>query len=249
MELAGLSADTLAALQQHMAEKEQGLVPTLDALHAASQESTLADLNVADFGSNEYWLARWQESSEAQEWFVIDVDKIWPWFGPICAELGLCGEDGAHKAVLELGAGTSRLALDLVIQHHVNGVVVTDLAREPMQMQATRASNELGAEDADRLTSYLVDDACRMQFRDGQFKLVFDKGTNDCIRISEDPEILPKFVSEVHRIIESGGYYVFVTCQHDPKLDPWFELFEVCETAVVLRDGPATTNIVVLHRT
>jgi hypothetical protein len=132
--------------------------------------------------------------------------------------------------------------------HGVNGVIVTDIAEEPMRMQEDRAVQELGAAAAATLTSYVADDACAMQFRDEQFCLVYDKGTNDCIRLSADAELLPRFVSEVDRALCAKGFYIFVTCQHIPDVEPWLELFEHLQTDVVLRDGPATTNIVVLRK-
>ena len=144
--------------------------------------------------------------------------------------------------------GTSRLGLDLVQQHGVNGVVVTDISQEPMLMQQERAADELGADAAADKLTYVADDACSMQFGDEQFRLVYDKGTNDCIRLSEDTDLLPRFVSEVRRVLGDSGYYVFVTCQHIPELEPWLGSFDHLQTEVVLRDGPATTNVVVLRK-
>ena len=245
----GLSPEALAALQQHFKECEDGVEASsrvvIEPVNA--DQSSFSELTMTTYGSNEYWLDRWQNGQEAQEWFVVDLAKVWPYLAPVCEEHELTGKAGPHKAVLELGAGTSSMGLDLVMQHGVNGVVVTDIAEDAMRMQRERAAEQLG-EEAAHLTSYVTDDACAMQFCDEQFRLVYDKGTNDCIRLNEDPELLGRLVSEVHRVLGERGYYVFVTCQHIPDLEPWLQHFDHIETSVVHQDGPATTNLVVLRK-
>lgn len=244
----GLSPAALAALQQHYAEQEEpsGAPAETQPCNRAAPSHQPGELNVAEYGSNEYWAGRWAEAQEAQEWFIVGADKIWPHIEQICADMGLCGGQPLMKA-LELGAGTSRLALDLVTQYQLNGVVVTDLAGQPMAMQTERAVGELG-ERAGQLLRYEEGDCCAMGYADGQFRMVMDKGTNDCIRLSEEPGLLGRFVDEVARVLEPRGVYVYVTCQHEPELEPWLQAFEHHKTEPVLRDGPQLTNLVVLRK-
>jgi ubiquinone/menaquinone biosynthesis C-methylase UbiE len=59
-------------------------------------------------------------------------------------------------------------------------------------------------------------DACNMEFSDGYFNIVFDKGTTDALLSHGEEEIgtnpkLQELMSEVYRVLKPGGIFCLIS--------------------------------------
>lgn len=113
--------------------------------------------------------------------FVGDFLKLWDGIG----------------AILDVGAGTARIPLELCRQHPTATVLAIDLARE---MLAVGQRNILAAGMDDRIRLQICD-AKRMPYADGSFRVLI---SNSIVHHIPEPAAV---FAEMVRVVRSGGLF------------------------------------------
>jgi hypothetical protein len=127
-----------------------------------------ASSSVSEYGAEEFWHQRWSGHDQAYEWFTVGAAKIWPALQPVVESLGLTrggrsggggggggggfvgggGEnrDGhSEPRAIEMGAGLSRLSIDLAVHHGVRGIVITDVVPHAVETLRQLAAEAVAA--------------------------------------------------------------------------------------------------------
>jgi hypothetical protein len=143
-------------------------------LTTRSSPSSLERLRVSDFGAEGFWHGRWSGCHQDYEWFSVGASAMWPALLPVAADLGLCRPlaPGEPPRAIEMGAGLSRISLDLVLHHGVQGIVVTDVVPHCIEV-GRRFAEEEGVQPP--VISFAVEDATNTSYSDSSFRLVLDK--------------------------------------------------------------------------
>ena len=119
----------------------------------------------------------------------------------------------ARARVLEVGCGSSRLALDMALEGGFENITAIDFAEEAISEQRRIAAKE-HAKDAVR---FQVEDATAMSYKDESFDVVIDKATLDTLMSNGSPFEAPrKLVAQVDRVLAPGGFY-FLISHADPR--------------------------------
>ncbi|GAB1598944.1 eEF1A lysine and N-terminal methyltransferase-like [Argonauta hians] len=151
-----------------------------------------------DFRSNAYW----------DRFFKTRGLKPFEWYGEftdLC--LVLCKYVKATDKVLMVGCGNSQLSADMfdagfknIINIDTSSVVIKQMVSKN---QAYRPEMK-----------FLKMDVTQMEFPDGDFSVVIDKGTLDALMVNESEEVLAnvdKALSEISRTMRFGARYIIVT--------------------------------------
>jgi hypothetical protein len=124
-----------------------------------------ASSSVSEYGAEEFWHQRWSGHDQAYEWFTVGAAKIWPVLQPVVESLGLTrwrggrsggggggggggseNRDGhSEPRAIELGAGLSRLSIDLAVHHGVRGIVITDVVPHAVETLRQLAAEAVAA--------------------------------------------------------------------------------------------------------
>jgi len=153
--------------------------------------------NHKEFRQKEYW----------DDFFKKRGKKAFEWYG----EYGeLCGilhkYTKASDNILVVGCGNSTLSSDLydVGYRNIRSIDISDVAIRQMSEQ-NRHRPELIFEKMDLL---------KMDYKDGAYSVVLDKGTLDALMTDETVEVVSKIdtmFSEISRTLRIGGRYVCVS--------------------------------------
>lgn len=155
-----------------------------------------------DFTSRENW----------DEFFKIRSDKPFEWYGdwtnlakPLAEHCGLVPSEENPVDILVPGCGNSELSEMLydagfkrITNIDFSKVVIGDMLRKHLRVRPGML--------------WRVMDMTHMQFSDGAFDVVIDKGGLDALM---EPELGPilgiQFLSEVKRVLRSGGRYICIS--------------------------------------
>ncbi|XP_067001304.2 eEF1A lysine and N-terminal methyltransferase homolog [Anabrus simplex] len=199
-----------------------------------------------DFSQKDFW----------NSFFKKRGAKAFEWYGEYPELCGLL-----HKyikprdVILIIGCGNSSLSADLydVGYRQITNIDISHVVIKQMQ-------DLHGKERPDMI--YRQMDALNMTFDDGQFSVVFDKGTLDALMPDSTIETrsrIDKLFSEIDRVLRVGGRYVCVSLLQDHillKLLEYFQeagwMFRVCRCSEAERksvesgDGPGLSVFVVV---
>lgn len=166
---------------------------------------------MADYGSAEYWDARYRrEEGEPFEWYQT-YDAIKPLLGQHLA---------AGQRVLVLGCGTSALAAQLAEDSGAAEVQAVDFSAVAVAQMKERHA-------ASTTVRFRVMDATRLDFVDGTFDVAVDKGTMDSVLCSEQGEEgCRRMCRSVARALKPGGVYFALSHSAPENRKPYLQAEE-----------------------
>eukprot|EP01017_Pseudomicrothorax_dubius_P000311 TRINITY_DN0_c1537_g1_i1.p1 TRINITY_DN0_c1537_g1~~TRINITY_DN0_c1537_g1_i1.p1 ORF type:complete len:223 (+),score=60.38 TRINITY_DN0_c1537_g1_i1:46-714(+) len=150
---------------------------------------------MTQYGRPEYWEKRYTNDPEPFDWYqrysgVKDIVTQY-----ITAE----------SKILNVGAGNSRMSEEMYDDGYQN-IVNIDVSQI-----VTKAMQEKYKDKGPNF-KYLCMDARNMDFGDGSFDCVVDKGTLDAVLCGEmSTTNAHKMLSEVHRILTPKGVYICIS--------------------------------------
>lgn len=158
-----------------------------------------------DFHSPQYW----------EKFFKKRGSKAFEWYGEYPE---LCGV--LHKyikpqdKVLVVGCGNSVISENLydVGYHGITNIDISDIVIRQM----TEKNQSLRPK-----MKYLKQDVKEMEFADGEFGAVFDKGTLDALMVDESDAVvadIDKMFTEIGRVLKQGGRYLIISLLQDQIL-------------------------------
>ena len=142
------------------------------------------------YGKVQYWDDRYMQDKESFEWYQR-YPTIKPYLLPLLQKY-------QNPKILILGCGNSKLSENLYKEGYKN-IINIDFSKVCInQMQVAYSNYET--------MKYLVMDACDMNFDNGNFDIVIDKGTLDSILCSdESSHNANRCVAEINRILQPNG--------------------------------------------
>ncbi|NXN80288.1 MET13 protein, partial [Bombycilla garrulus] len=152
----------------------------------------------AEFGSASYWDRFFRQRGQPFEWYGA--------FPDLCPFL--------HKyvrprdKVLVVGCGNSELSEQMYDTGLCEDIINIDISNAVI-----RQMRERSAGTRPRM-SYLLMDMLHMDFPDGHFQVVLDKGTLDALLTNEERATLAKveqMFAEISRVLQVGGRYLCVS--------------------------------------
>lgn len=147
-----------------------------------------------NYGSVEYWNARYQQEPEQFDWY-----QSWDLLNPVFAPL-FTGSETA----LNIGCGNSTMSYEMT-QTTFKKVVSIDISSIVIEQMRQRYSGNDALE-------WEVMDCSKMTFPDKSFDAVFDKGTIDSLLCGSDPvETVHLTLFEVERVLKPGGLFVLIS--------------------------------------
>ena len=154
---------------------------------------------MADYGSVEYWDARYKrEGGEPFEWYQT-YDALKPLLGQYLSK---------GQRVLVLGCGNSSLAAQLAEDREPAEVVAVDFSAVVIDQMRERHA-------ASTSVRFKVMDATRLDFPEASFDVAIDKGTMDSVLCSDQGEEgCKRMCRSVARVLKPGGVYFAVS--HSP---------------------------------
>ncbi|OCT78451.1 EEF1A lysine methyltransferase 4 [Xenopus laevis] len=157
------------------------------------------------YKESRYWDARYREER--------DLPDGYDWFGRYQGFRELVVRElQAGARGLVLGCGTSSLSVDLH-EEGLSPLVSIDYSPICIKEMAEKHAGRNGM-------SWLVMDARQLQFPDGSFDFVIEKGTLDAMMVGErDPwrvtsetvALIDEVLSEVSRVLSPNGCFISVT--------------------------------------
>ncbi|XP_007433820.1 methyltransferase-like protein 13 isoform X1 [Python bivittatus] len=176
------------------------------------EELRLLPRHARDFASSEYWERFFRERGErAFEWY-----GEWP---------GLRSTLGRYlrprDSILVVGCGNSELSEQLYDEgyHNIISVDINELVVKQMQERSTHLRPKM---------AYMVMDVLQMDFPDGHFQVVFDKGTLDALLTDGEETTLKqaeRMFAEIGRVLQFGGRYLCVSLAQAHVLKAAVEYF------------------------
>ncbi|NWS75712.1 MET13 protein, partial [Crotophaga sulcirostris] len=167
----------------------------------------------AEFGSARYWERFFRQCGQRPfEWY-----GAFPQLCPVLKKyVRPCDK------VLVVGCGNSELSEQMYDVGMCEDIVNIDISdaviREMQERSRGRRPN----------MSYLLMDVLQMDFSDGHFQVVLDKGTLDAILTDEEEATLGKvdrMFAEVSRVLQIGGRYLCVSLAQEHVLKKAVEYF------------------------
>ena len=150
---------------------------------------------MSQYGRPEYWEERYTRDPEPFDWyqrFSGVKDIICTYFTP-------------ESKILNVGAGNSRMSEEMFEEGYVN-ITNVDISHI-----VTKAMQEKYKEKGPNF-KYVQMDVRAMEFEDGAFDVVLDKGTIDAILCGESSTSnSSKMISEIHRVLSNNGVYIAVS--------------------------------------
>ncbi|EPR60872.1 methyltransferase, putative [Toxoplasma gondii ME49] len=148
------------------------------------------------YGKVDYWDERYKRDVEPFDWF-----QRYAGLKPILLEAGL----QASSRILVLGCGTSRVSEEMYADGY-RKIVNVDYSNVCISHMQRRCA------DKEEMTFLHMNALDMKQLDDGDFDLVFDKGTMDCVLCGDNSfDNVQKMLREVSRILAPGGVYIVVS--------------------------------------
>ena len=150
-----------------------------------------------DYSSPEYWDDRYTTEPEASYDWLISYSQLRPIIIPRL-------HDNYDAEILVVGCGNSSLSEDLYKDGYKN---ITNID----------FSSTVIAQMGDKYKMYeemdfSVMDACNLQYPQGCFSVVIDKGTLDCVLCGEQSfQRANAMLQGVYRALQPGGVYILVS--------------------------------------
>ena len=175
--------------------------------------------DVARFGSDAFWKARYDNEVENFEWFA-DLSDSLASCPPLKALLASRAASKAH--VLEIGCGTSRVAEELWDTFGFRHISAID--NQPKAIEYCKQR-----QGADRSIDFRCQDMTALtDFASKSIDLVFDKGALDAL-VCRGGEDLGKCAAELWRVMKPKETSILIALSNAPLtevvdgLKPWFK--------------------------
>jgi len=150
---------------------------------------------MTQYGKIEYWDERYTRDSEPFDWyqrFAGVKDVITQFVGP-------------ESNILNIGCGNSRMSEEMYDEgyQHITNIDISPIVVKAMQEKY---------KDKEATMKYVTMDARAMDFKDGTFDCVIDKGTLDSILCGESSVAnAKKTLSEIYRVLVPNGVYIMIS--------------------------------------
>jgi len=184
---------------------------------------------MAMYGKPEYWDERYSKDTEPFDWYQR--------YDGIKSTLDRYVQP-THK-VLMVGAGNSRLSQELYDHAQVKNITNIDISEVCINRMKT------DHEDKQEMQWQKMD-VTKLEFADGTFDVVLDKGTMDSVLCGEgSTKHCAKMMSEISRVLKPGGTYIVISYgQPDYRLN-YFDKPEYNWTILPAQSVPKPTVSVV----
>ncbi|OHT16902.1 endothelin-converting enzyme 2-like protein [Tritrichomonas foetus] len=147
-----------------------------------------------EFGKMEYWDDGYKTGEAPAEWFIP-----YQTFAKFVRK-----HVPKDKSVLVIGCGTSSLSNEMYEEGYTQ-MSSMDYSPEAIEEMKIKYPH----------LKWSVMDVRKMEYADGEFDSIVDKGTLDCLFfLDETNGEVKKMLGEVSRVLKPGGRYVVVTCGH-----------------------------------
>merc|ERR1712178_225131 len=151
--------------------------------------------NMAMYGKPEYWDERYSKDTEPFDWYQR--------YDGIKSTMDRYVQP-THK-VLMVGAGNSRLSQELYDHAQVKNITNIDISEVCINRMKT------DHEDKQEMQWQKMD-VTKLEFADGTFDVVLDKGTMDSVLCGEgSTKHCAKMMSEISRVLKPGGTYIVIS--------------------------------------
>jgi len=150
---------------------------------------------MTQYGKSEYWDERYSRDLEPFDWyqrFAGVKDIVTQHIQP-------------DSKILNVGSGNSRMSEEMYDEGYQNivNIDISSIVTKAMQEKY---------KDKGPSFKYLHMDARALDFEDGTFDCVVDKGTLDAILCGENSVAnAQKVLSEVHRVLAPNGVYILIS--------------------------------------
>lgn len=186
----------------------------------------LDNSSLSHYGKIEYWEERYTRRSEPFDWY-----QVYPNFKEIITPV-MKKED----KILHIGCGNSRLSESLGDDGYEDIVNIDFSSKVISQME------ERYKEKYTKMQWKVIDVLNMQEFDSGYFNVIIDKGTLDSVVCSDNsvPDVT-KMISEVHRVLVSGGKFICITYGDAEHRKKYFETqkWKSINTHKIIK--PATT--------
>ena len=192
---------------------------TTPAAPADSTSSPSSSPSLPSYGDKQYWNERYSKEMsnskaaalQVDEWYIDDLPQLTPFLSAIV-------HDKTEQRVLDLGCGTSTIGdqMSAAGYQHMYCVDYSEAV-----IQTCRARQKEAIRNGLASPVYKTMDARSLEFSDGYFRCVLDKGTMDAIlsggasggeqAAKEAMESATAMVAEIHRVLEEHGTYILVS--------------------------------------
>lgn len=156
-----------------------------------------------EYGKADYWDERYRANDTTFDWYV-SYEPLKDIMGPLLKP---------ESKILMLGCGNSRFSAQLYEAgfQNITNVDISDVCI--LQMKARY-------KDLDRM-EWLIKDCTKLDFPDGSFDLVIDKGTTDAILCGSNSfHNVYQMNKHVSRVLKKGGHFLVITYGHpDTRVD------------------------------
>jgi ubiquinone/menaquinone biosynthesis C-methylase UbiE len=198
------AAPDKATEEEENKEPEAPPEPEVDPLEGLTYDDD-PDAPLPPYGDLSYWEQRYTDDTAVYEWYQ-EPDVILPKLKSYL--------DGEGIRILVLGTGNSDMAPQLA-QSGAEAVVAIDFAK-PAIVKSRRRNREV------ENLSWKVMDVRKLQFPDGDFQIVFDKGTLDCLFFVGEGDVNVA-LGEVSRVLKRGGRFICVSYVEPEEMRPFLD--------------------------
>ncbi|KAL5542698.1 hypothetical protein UlMin_010408 [Ulmus minor] len=178
---------------------------------------------LGDFTSKENWdeFFTIRNSDDPFEWYAEWAELRNPLLSHLSGTNGTQVEESESKQILVPGCGNSRLSEHLyddgfkaITNIDFSKVVISEMLRRNVRQRPGMR--------------WRVMDMTSMQFENGAFDAVLDKGGLDALMEPElGPDLGNKYLTEVKRVLVSGGKFICLTLSESHVLDLLFARFRL----------------------
>jgi len=155
-----------------------------------------------EFADKDYW----------EKFFKIRGDKAFEWYGEYENLCGLIHQYiKPNEKILMVGCGNSKLSESMYDVGKLMNIVNIDLSASVIQQMTLKNKNR-------KQMSFIKMDMLNMEFDNGDFDVVVDKGTFDALMSDESELVLEQadnFFNEIDRVLKVGGRYMCISLAQD----------------------------------
>jgi len=190
---------------------------------------------MAHYAKPEYWEERYKRDLEPFEWY-----QRWSGIRDIVTQYVKTSD-----SILNLGCGNSKMNEDM---HDEGFWTITNIDNSQTLIRA------MDEHYTERGFKYLLMDALNLEFEDGNFEAIIDKGTFDSI-LCGDTSNSTQVLGEIHRVLSPTGVFICVSYASPEYRMKHFEKFDwqitvhqvpkplISATAVLTSEDPDFPNM------